>query len=145
MGLDFGSKTTGVALTDPTRLIASPLETIVREKEGKIRPTLRRIVELAAQYEVEQIILGHPLNMNDTAGERAEKTEAFRQQLLHRLEAEHLEIPVILWDEPLSTVDADEILEEAEIPAGQRKQYIDKIAAALILEDYMKNGINQPA
>ncbi len=140
MGLDYGSKTIGVALSDPLGMIASPLETITREKEGKLRPSLRRITELAAQYEVEKIILGLPLNMDDSKGERAEKTEAFRDLLQYRLEAERLEIPVLLWDERLSTVGADEILEEAEVLRSERKQYIDKIAAALILEDYMKNS-----
>ena len=140
MGLDYGSKTTGVALTDPMRMIASPLETIKRDKEGKLRPTLRRIVELAAVNDVERIILGNPLHMDGSAGERAQKTQEFKELLEHRLEAERLEVPVILWDERLSTVDADEILGEAEVPPAERKQYIDKIAAALILEDYMKNG-----
>ncbi len=139
MGLDFGSKTTGVALSDPTQMIASPLETITREKEGKIRPTLRRIAELAAAEDVELIVLGYPLNMDDTRGERAEKTEEFKALLERRLEAEQLSVPVVLWDERLSTVDADEVLEEAGVAASERKQYIDKIAAAFILEDYMKN------
>ena len=139
LGLDYGSKTTGVALSDPLQMIASPLETIKREKEGKLRPTLRRIVELAADNEVERIILGYPLNMDDSRGERAQKTEEFRALLEHRLEAEGLEIPVTLWDERLSTAEADGVLEEAEVASADRKQYIDKIAAALILEDYMKN------
>jgi len=143
LGLDYGSKTTGVAMTDPMQLIASPLETIKREKEGKLRPTLRRITELAAENDVERIILGYPLNMDDTRGERAEKTEAFKELLEHRLEADGLSIPVTLWDERLSTVDADEVLAEAEVAAADRKQYIDKIAAALILEDYLKNGKNR--
>ena len=139
LGLDYGSKTTGVALTDPLQMIASPLETIKREKEGKLRPTLRRITELAAANEVERIVLGYPLNMDDSRGERAQKTEEFKALLERRLEAEGLEIPVTLWDERLSTVDADAVLEEAEVAASERKQYIDKIAAAFILEDYMKN------
>ena len=139
LGLDYGSKTTGVALTDPLQMIASPLETIKREKEGKLRPTLRRITELAAANEVERIVLGYPLNMDDSRGERAQKTEEFKALLERRLEAEGLQIPVTLWDERLSTVDADAVLEEAEVAASERKQYIDKIAAAFILEDYMKN------
>ena len=143
LGLDYGSKTTGVAMTDPMQLIASPLETIKREKEGKLRPTLRRITELAAENDVERIVLGYPLNMDDTRGERAEKTEAFKELLEHRLEADGLSIPVTLWDERLSTIDADEVLAEAEVAAADRKQYIDKIAAALILEDYLKNGKNR--
>ena len=143
LGLDYGSKTTGVAMSDPMQLIASPLETIKREKEGKLRPTLRRITELAAENDVERIILGYPLNMDDTRGERVEKTEAFKELLEHRLEADGLSIPVTLWDERLSTIDADEVLAEAEVAAADRKQYIDKIAAALILEDYLKNGNNR--
>lgn len=139
MGLDFGSKTTGVALSDPLKTIASPFETITREKEGKLRPTLRRILELAKEYEVETIILGEPLNMDDTKGERAEKAAEFKEMLEHRMTAEGMEIPVVLWDERLSTVGADEILEESGIVSSERKQYIDKIAAALILEDWMNN------
>lgn len=141
MGLDFGSKTVGVALSDPMHLIASPLETIKRDKENKLRPTLRRLEELAETQEVELVVLGHPLNMDGTAGERTLKTEAFREQLSYRLMGLGREIPVILWDERLSTMSADEILEETGVEQGSRKQYIDKIAAALILEDYMKNGM----
>lgn len=140
IGLDFGAKTVGVALSDPMQTIASPYETIVREKEGKLRPTLRRIVEIAKKEEAELIVLGLPLNMDDSRGERAEKTEAFRENLERRLMAERLEVPVVLWDERLSTVSADEVLEESHIHPRERKQYIDRIAAALILEDYMKNG-----
>lgn len=140
LGLDFGSKTTGTALSDPLKTIASPLETIKRDKEGKLRPTLRRIVEIAVQNDVELIVLGEPLNMDDTRGERAEKSAEFKKMLEHRLEMDGLNIPVVLWDERLSTVGADEILEESGIVSSERKQYIDKIAAALILEDYMNNS-----
>lgn len=143
MGLDFGSKTVGVALTDPMGVIVSPFETIVRDKENKLRPTLRRICQLAEEMEVDLIVLGHPLNMDDSVGERALKTEAFRDTLLHRLPETGREIPVVLWDERLSTMGADEILEESGVSQGNRKQYIDKIAAALILEDYMKNGMEK--
>ena len=140
LGLDFGSKTTGTALSDPLKTIASPFETIKRDKEGKLRPTLRRIVEIAVQNYVELIVLGEPLNMEDTRGERAEKSAEFKKMLEHRLEMDGLNIPVVLWDERLSTVGADEILEESGIVSSERKQYIDKIAAALILEDYMNNN-----
>ncbi|MCI5792153.1 MAG: Holliday junction resolvase RuvX [Lachnospiraceae bacterium] len=140
LGLDFGSKTTGTALSDPLKTIASPFETIKRDKEGKLRPTLRRIVEIAVQNDVELIVLGEPLNMDDTRGERAEKSAEFKKMLEHRLEMDGLNIPVVLWDERLSTVGADEILEESGIVSSERKQYIDKIAAALILEDYMNNS-----
>ena len=140
IGLDFGAKTVGVAATDPTKTIVSPIETIKRDIESKLRPTLRRITELAKEQEAELIVLGHPLNMDDTRGECAIKTEAFREQLERRLRADGLNIEVLLWDERLSTMGADEILEESGIDKSCRKQYIDKIAAALILEDYMKNG-----
>ncbi|MDO4439113.1 MAG: Holliday junction resolvase RuvX [Eubacteriales bacterium] len=140
IGLDYGAKTVGVAVTDPTKTIVSPLETIKRDMESKLRPTLRRITELAREKEAELIVLGHPLNMDDSRGERAIKTEAFGEQLQKRLIADGLDIKVILWDERLSTMGADEILEESGIDKDFRKQYIDRIAAALILEDYMKNG-----
>ena len=141
MGLDFGSKTIGVAISDPLNVIASPLETIVREKENGLRSSFRRIAALAAEYEVGRIVIGLPLNMDDSRGERAIKTEAFAGELARRLEAEGLDVPVELWDERLSTVSADEILEETRVEHSRRKQYIDRIAAAIILEDYMKNKV----
>lgn len=140
MGLDYGSRTVGVALSDELGLIASPYETVTREKEGKLRPTLRRILEICRDEGVDRIILGLPLNMDGSRGERAEKTEAFRELLRSRLLSEGMEPDIILWDERLSTVGAMEILEESGVPASERKTYVDKIAASLILEDYMKNG-----
>ena len=140
MGLDYGSRTVGVALSDELGLIASPYETVTREKEGKLRPTLRRILEICRDEGVDRIILGLPLNMDGSRGERAEKTEAFRELLRSRLLSEGMEPDIILWDERLSTVGAMEIPEESGVPASERKTYVDKIAASLILEDYMKNG-----
>lgn len=140
MGLDYGSRTVGVALSDELGLIASPYETVTREKEGKLRPTLRRILEICRDEGVDRIILGLPLNMDGSRGERAEKTEAFSELLRSRLLSEGMEPDIILWDERLSTVGAMEILEESGVPASERKTYVDKIAASLILEDYMKNG-----
>ncbi|MDO4265967.1 MAG: Holliday junction resolvase RuvX [Eubacteriales bacterium] len=141
MGLDFGAKTVGVALTDPMRLIVSPEETIVRDKENKIRPTLRRITELAAEREVDFIVLGHPVNMDDTIGERARKTEEFAALLKRRFYEMGKDFEIVLWDERLSTMEADAVLELSGVRSRERKQYIDKIAAALILEDYLKNGM----
>ena len=140
IGLDFGSKTVGVAVSDPMKVIASPMETIVRERESKMRPTYRRILEIASQMEAETIVVGEPLNMDGSRGERARKSAAFADELMYRLKCEGMDIPVVLWDERLTTVSADEILSEAEIPSGDRKTYIDKIAAAFILEDWMKNN-----
>ena len=141
MGLDFGSKTVGVAMTDALCLIASPCETIVRDKENKLRPTLRRIAELCKDQEIDRVVVGLPLNMDGTAGERVQKTEEFCALLRSRLLAMDLDIPIVLWDERLSTQAADEILEQSGVKNAERKTYIDKIAAALILEDYMRNGI----
>lgn len=140
MGLDYGAKTIGVALSDPMRLIASPCETIVRDKENKLRPSLRRIAQLCADYEVERIVLGYPLNMDGSVGERAEKTQEFAALLETRLSESETKPEIVLWDERLSTMEADEILEESGVRSENRKTYIDRIAAALILEDYMKNG-----
>ena len=140
MGLDYGSRTVGVALSDALGLIASPYETIIREKEGKLRPTLRRITEICREESVELIVLGYPLHMDGTEGERVRKTEDFRDLLLSRLESEGLSPGLVLWDERLSTMEAMDILSESGVPAQERKTYVDRIAAALILEDYMKNG-----
>lgn len=138
MGLDFGSKTVGVALSDETKTIASPEETIVRDRESQIRPTLRRIIELCRLRQVETIVVGDPMHMDGTRGERSRLSEEFAQKLRERLAQESLDIPVLMQDERLTTVAADEILEEAGVRADQRKQYIDKIAASLILEEFMK-------
>lgn len=137
LGLDYGSKTVGVALTDEMGIIASPLETIERDMESKIRPTLRRIEELVHKYEVSFVVLGYPVKMSGEVGERALKTEEFKILLEKRLGES---VPVRLWDERLSTADAREILDESGIKRSEQKKYIDKIAAALILEDYMKNS-----
>ena len=132
MGLDYGSKTVGVALTDPLGLTAQPLETITRDSENKLRRTLARLEEIVKEYQVGSIILGFPVHMDESIGLRAQKSLEFKSKLEKRLG-----LPVILQDERLTTVAADEILREMDVPASQRKQYIDKIAAACILEDYM--------
>lgn len=135
LGLDFGSKTVGVAVSDPTGLIASGVEIIRREREDKLRQTLSRIEELVKEYDVEEIVLGLPVNMNNTKGERVEKTLAFKEMLERRIG-----LPVNLWDERLTTVEADEIMTEVGVKGRQdRKKYVDKIAAMIILQDYMDN------
>ena len=132
MGLDYGSKTVGVALTDPLGLTVQPLETITRDSENKLRRTLARLEEIVTEYQVGSIILGFPVHMDDSIGLRAQKSLEFKSKLERRLG-----LPVLLQDERLTTVAADEILREMEVPGEHRKQYIDKIAAALILEDYL--------
>lgn len=132
MGLDFGSKTVGVAVSDPLYVTASGLEIIRREQENKLRRTLARIEELVKEYEVEKIVLGFPKNMNNSEGERCEKTLEFKSMLERRTG-----LTVELWDERLTTVAADRAMMEAGIRREDRKKYVDKIAAAFILQGYL--------
>ena len=110
MGLDYGSKTVGVAVSDPLGYTAQALETITREEENKLRQTYRRLEELIAQRGITTVVLGYPKNMDDSIGERGKKTEEFKAALERRTG-----LPVILWDERLTTVAADEILEESGV------------------------------
>ena len=132
VGLDCGSRTVGVAVCDPLGITAQGIETITREDENKLRKTFRRIEELAEQYQVEKIVLGYPKNMNNSAGERAEKTEEFMAALERRTG-----LPVVLWDERLTTVAANRVLMESGVRRENRKDVIDKIAAVLILQGYL--------
>lgn len=137
MGLDFGSKTVGVAVCDPLGITAQGVEIVRRTQENKLRKTLARIEALIEQYQVEKIVLGYPLNMNDTIGERVLKTEEFADMLRRRTGLE-----VILWDERLTTVEAHEIMIEAGVRREDRDKYVDKIAATLILEGYLNSISN---
>ena len=132
MGLDFGSKTVGVAISDSLLITAQGVEIISRKEENKLRRTLARIEELIVEYEVEEIVLGLPKNMNGTEGERAALTREFAEKLERRTG-----IPVILWDERLTTVAADKAMMEAGIRREKRKDYVDKIAASFILQGYL--------
>ncbi len=134
MGLDYGSKTVGVALSDALRITAQPKETIWREREGKIRKTLSRIEELASEYDVGLIVIGLPLNMDDTVGERAEMALSFKEKVERRTS-----LPCVMSDERLTTVEADEMLHKMGIAPENRKTYMDQVAASVILEDYMGN------
>ena len=132
MGLDYGSKTVGVAVSDPLGLTAQGIETVWRKQENKLRQTLARIEELAAEYQAEKIVLGLPKNMNNTIGERAEKTLEFREMLERRTG-----LPVVMWDERLTTVEAERTLMEASVRRENRKQYLDQLAAVFILQGYL--------
>ena len=134
LGLDYGSKTVGVAVTDPLGLTAQGVEIIRRQKENHLRKTYQRIRELCEQYDVEKIVLGLPLNMDDTMGDRAEKTLEFKNELERRLS-----VPVLLVDERLTTVEAIEIMDEAGIKVSEREKFVDMIAATIILQDYMNS------
>lgn len=142
MGLDFGSKTVGVAVSDGLGLTAQGVEIIRRTSENKLRQTLARIESLIGEYEVGKVVLGFPKNMNNTIGERAEKTLAFKEMLERRTG-----LPIVMWDERLTTVAADRVLIEAGVRRENRKGYVDEIAAVFILQGYldskgMENGEN---
>ena len=132
LGLDFGSKTVGVAVSDGLLLTAQGVETIERKDENKLRKTCARIEELIAEYEITEIVLGLPKNMNNTEGERVEKTKAFGEMLERRTG-----LPVNYWDERLTTVAAEQILMESGVRRENRKAVIDKVAAGLILQGYL--------
>ena len=134
LGLDYGTKTVGVAISDPLLLTAQELETIVRKRPNALRHTLVRIQEICDEYKVEKIILGYPRNMDDSEGFRCEETLEFKKLLEKRVD-----IPIELLDERLTTVYADEILEESGVAKKDRKKVIDQIAAAIILQDYLDN------
>ena len=132
--MDYGSKTVGVALSDPLGITAQGLETISRKEENKLRRTCARIEELIRGYDVGIIVLGYPKNMNNTEGERVEKVRILKEMLERRTGLE-----VVLWDERLSTVSSEKLLMSGGVRREKRKQYVDKIAAALILQGYLDN------
>lgn len=134
MGLDYGSKTVGVAISDELLLTAQGREIIRRQEENKLRRTLARIEELIQENGVEKIVLGLPLNMDQTPSERSQLCLEFKDKIERRTG-----IPVIMWDERLTTVEADEIMDEAGIRGRERKEYVDMIAAQIILQDYLDN------
>lgn len=132
MGLDYGSVTVGVAISDALILTAQGIEVIRRKQENKLRQTLARIQELVNEYQVEKIVLGYPKNMNNTIGERALKSEEFADMVRRRTGLE-----VILWDERLTTVAAHQVLDEANVNLDKKAQVVDKIAAVFILQGYL--------
>ena len=138
MGLDFGSKTVGVAVCDPLGITAQMVETIFREEESKVRRILARIVKEVRECEIEAIVLGYPKNMNNSQGERVRKTEEFQESLKMRTGLE-----VILWDERLTTVAAERVLMECGVRRENRKEKVDQIAAAMILQGYLDCLKNQ--
>ena len=139
LGLDYGTKTVGVAVSDPLEITAQPLETIERKSAGKLRQTLARIEAIIEEYgaagqqeKIEKIVLGYPKNMNNTEGDRCEATVSFKNDLERRTGLE-----VVLWDERLTTVEAERILMDSGVRRENRKTYIDKMAAAVILQNYL--------
>jgi len=138
LGLDFGTKTVGVAVSDELLITAQGVEIIRRKAPTKLRQTLARIDELVGEYDVEKIVLGYPKNMNNTEGERCERTQEFKEMLEKRTGLE-----VVLWDERLTTVSADNAMMEMGIRRENRKEYVDEIAAIFILQGYLDFLANQ--
>ena len=132
LGLDYGSVTVGVAVSDGLMLTAQGLETIRRKQETKLRQTLARIEEIIKEYEVNCIVLGYPKNMDNSIGERARKSEEFAETLRKRTGLE-----VILWDERLTTVAAHRVLDYSEVSLEKKMQVVDKLAAVFILQGYL--------
>ncbi len=132
MGLDYGSRTVGVAVSDELLLTAQGVETVCRTQEDKLRQTLARIKTLCEEYEIKEIVLGFPKNMNNTIGDRAEKSLEFAEMLKKRTG-----LPVVMWDERLTTVEANRTLMETGVRREHRKEYVDQIAAVFILQGYL--------
>lgn len=132
MGLDFGSKTIGVAMSDPLGITAQGIEIVRRQSENKLRKSLARIEALIEEYQVDKIVLGYPKNMNNTVGDRVEKTEEFADMLRRRTGLE-----IVMWDERLTTVEAQRTMMDAGVRREDRDKYVDKIAATIILQGYL--------
>lgn len=131
MGLDVGSKTIGVAISDALGWIAQGIETIkIDEEAGELG--IERIKELVQQYEVTEFVVGYPKNMNNTVGPRGEASEKYKQLL-----EQTFQLPVTLWDERLTTMAAERMLIDADVSRKKRKKVIDKMAAVMILQGYL--------
>ena len=134
MGLDFGSKTVGVAVSDELEMTATGVEIVRRESPNKLRRTLARIGELIKEYDVNTVILGYPVMLDGSEGERVEKTKEFAQMLERRTG-----VQIIFQDERLTTVEAYEIMVQMGIKKDDRYKYVDMLAAKFILEDYLNS------
>ena len=129
MALDVGSRTIGIACSDALLMTAQGIETIRRTS---LENDFKRLSELISEYEVHELVVGMPKNMNGTKGERAEKTEEFVEKM-----KEVIGLPVTFWDERLSTVMAERQLIAADVSRKKRKDVIDKMAAVVILQGYL--------
>lgn len=129
LAVDFGDARTGLAVCDRTEFLASPIG-IIEERNFEL--CAKKVAHMANQYEVGEIVIGHPKNMNGSIGPRAEKSERFAKTV-----EELVEIPVVLWDERSTTVSAHNILNETNTRGQKRKEIVDSVAAVLILESYL--------
>ena len=134
LALDYGSKTVGLAITDALGYTVLPYKTLWREREGKLRRTVKAICEVVLEENIEEVVLGLPLNMDGSRGERVEKATVFYDLL-----KKNLSCPLVFFDERLSTVEAKAILDENAVPANKQKEVLDQVAAQVILEDYLRS------
>ena len=132
MGLDYGSVTVGVAISDPLLITAQGIEVIRRKQENKLRQTYARIEALIEEYGVERIVVGFPKHLNNTVGVRAELANEFAENVRRRTGLE-----VVMWDERLTTVAAHRGLDEAELNYKKKAEVVDMLAAVLILQGYL--------
>ncbi len=133
--MDIGDKTIGIAISDSLQIIASGIGQFRRDKAEKNKE-LQRIKSLILQHEVDKLVVGLPLNMNGEEGEQAKKVRNFVDEL-----SSGIEIPVVLFDERLSTVEAERVLREARVSPLKRRRVRDKIAATVILQNYLDSQV----
>ena len=138
-GLVFGAATVGVACSDGLFLTAQPLTVIRRKHETKLRQTYQQIEEIIAERKITALVLGLPKRLDNSIGDRAEKTEAFAADLERRTG-----LPVVLWDERLTTVEAHRILDAGGAKREQQESVVDKLAATIILQSFMDYLSNNP-
>lgn len=138
IGLDIGTKTIGVAISDPTNLIAQADQTIMRTNA---KEDVKAVVKLIVDHNVDTVVIGLPKNMNNTLGPMGEKVMSFQNQLKKKItysdSLKDKEVEIVLWDERLTTMAAERVLIEANVRRENRKKYIDNIAAQYILQSYL--------
>lgn len=134
MALDVGEKNIGIALSDPLGITAQGLKVIRR---SILKKDLQQLRELVTQYEVVRIVVGYPLNMDGSPGSKAREIMEFKDKL-----AQAIPLPVVVWDERLTTVSAQRTLLEAGLRRSDRKKVVDKVAAAMILENYLQSRLS---
>ena len=136
MAVDFGDARTGLAVCDRTEFLASPIG-VIHEKE--FSETVRKVAIAVVEYDVKMVVVGHPLNMDGSVGERAELCEKFADEL-----SESVSVPVKLWDERSTTVSATNYLNQTDTRGKKRKEVIDAVAATIILESFLNYRKHHP-
>lgn len=132
LGLDVGEKTIGLALSDATRTVASPLETIER---GKFARDMEKLAAIIRKQDIAGLVIGYPVNMDGSLGPRAQSTRTFAANL-----AKQIELPMLLWDERLSTAAVERVMLEADLSRQRRAQLVDKLAASYMLQGFLNSA-----